>query len=316
MADIATATAPGKVILFGEHAVVYGQPAIALPVFQVQATATVEAAASKISLFLPDIRRRYLYASHVPEWMHPLLYAINLIEQQQYRLPPMTITVRSTIPVASGLGSGAATSAAMLRALLTYLDEPADDPTISDLTYKVEKLYHGTPSGIDNTVVSYQQPVYFRRKSGGNTIKRFEAAAGIPLIIADTGVRSETKAVVADVRKQWLAHSIKINALIGACGELTRKGRKALKKGNLAKVGRLMNDNHQLLQEMGVSSPELDTLVQAAQDAGALGAKLSGAGRGGNMIALVDEGSAEAVAAALTAAGATRLILPQLQVRA
>lgn len=305
------ATAPGKVILFGEHAVVYGRPAIAAPVSEVRATAEIEdAAAGGVRILAPDVDQDYRLADASSE--DPLAAAVRLVQREAGldRLPDLTITVRSDIPIASGLGSGAATAAALIRALARHLEREdlAQDAQVSDLTYEVEKIHHGTPSGIDNTVVALEQPVFFVRQEPDNRIETFRVARPLHLLIGDTGRRSSTKEVVGDVRRQWQRETQRFEELFAACGRISRAARSAVEAGDLPHLGRLMRENHAILKEMTVSSPELDRLVQAAGDAGALGAKLSGAGRGGNMVALVEDGGQQAVRRALLAAGAVRVI--------
>jgi mevalonate kinase len=176
------------------------------------------------------------------------------------------------------------------------------------LTYEVEKIHHGTPSGIDNTVVSFARPVYFVRRQPHNLIETFSVARPLHLLIADTGLSSPTREVVGDVRRQWQADSTRFEALFDGCGRLAVAARVAIEQGQVAQVGLLMNENHAFLQAMTVSSPELDRLAQVAIEAGALGAKLSGAGRGGKMIALVAAETAAAVRASLLASGARSVL--------
>jgi mevalonate kinase len=226
----------------------------------------------------------------------------------------MKITVSSDIPIASGLGSGASITAAIIRALAIYLDLTglATDQWISDLTYEVEKFHHGTPSGIDNTVVAYEQPVYFMRQEPQNLIETFELAQPLHLLVADTGVSSSTKAVVSDVRRAWQADPQRFEQIFDGCADIAIAGREAIQAGDQRAIGRLMSRNHELLVEMTVSSPQLDQLVAAAKSAGALGAKLSGGGRGGNMIALVAPEAEQAVHDALTQAGAYSILRNQI----
>jgi mevalonate kinase len=305
------ATAPGKIILFGEHAVVYGRPAIAAPVTQVQATAVVEPGNQPgVYLIAPDLGLDYLLAEAAEA--DPLATAVRLAQTAANlpELPPLTITVSSTIPIASGLGSGAAIGAALIRALALHWQRPdlATNEQVSALTYQVERLLHGTPSGIDNTVVAFNRPVYFRRRQPHNQIETLAVAQPIRLLVADTGVRSSTKVAVDDVRRQWQAEPARLEALFTGCGRIAQAARPAIEEGDLVQLGRLMNENHDLLQQMTVSSTELDLLVAAARQAGALGAKLSGAGRGGNMIALVNATGEEAVRTALYQAAAAGVI--------
>lgn len=305
------ATAPGKVILFGEHAVVYGRPALAAPVTHLRARAEVEATGERdVRLIAPDVGRSALLSQTPAD--NPLVAVVRVVEGHCRRSlsAGYTLSVTSAIPIAGGLGSGAAISIAIIRALSHYLglaDEFSPD-VVSRLAYEVERLHHGTPSGIDNTVIAYERPVYFVRRAPQPLIETFAPARPLRLVIGDTGIRSATKDVVGDVGRQWAADRDRFEAIFDACGRIADAGRAALAAGDLPAVGALMDENHAWLQRMTVSSPPLDTLVAAARAAGALGAKLSGAGRGGNMIALVTAGNEAAVSAGLWAAGAARVL--------
>ena len=301
------ATAPGKIILFGEHAVVYGRPALAAPVTHLRARALIELAnGSGVRLVAPDLGRDTMLATARAD--NPLAATVRLVEQHAgLAVPPGAIvTVTSAIPIASGLGSGAAIAVAVIRALSACLGLGLTREQVSALAYEVERLHHGTPSGIDNTVIACEQPVYFVRRQPANLIEPFSPARPLRLVIGDTGVRSATKHVVNDVRVHWEAERQEYETIFDACGRLAEAGREALARGELAAVGRLMNENHEWLIRMGVSSAGLDRLVTAALAAGALGAKLGGSGRGGNMISLGDDESEEGVCDALRVAGAAR----------
>lgn len=305
------ATTPGKIILFGEHAVVYGRPAIAVPLSQVRAMAVIQPNPDHtIRLIAPNLGTDTILEAAASQ--DAVAQAVRLVQQAASldRLPPMIITVTSEIPIASGLGSGAAIAAAVIRALAIFLglEQQATDRWISDLTYEVEKIHHGTPSGIDNTVVAYERPVYFVRRPPHNIIETFKIADPLHLLVADTGIHSSTKAVVSDVRRLWQAEQEHFETIFDGCGELALAARQAIARGDQCEIGRLMTRNQQLLVEMTVSSADLDRLVAAALDAGALGAKLSGGGRGGNMIALVTPQTEEKVADALDRAGARSVL--------
>ncbi len=306
-----TATAPGKIILFGEHAVVYGQPALAVPVQQVQARAVITAAPDlapgEVWITAPEVNLQAPWSQLPPE--HPLVKAIQLTLDALGlpRPPAMRIRITSTIPVAAGLGSGAAVSVALVRGLSRFLGHPLDDAQVNAIAYEVEKIHHGTPSGIDNTVVTYAMPVYFVR---GQPVETFRVGRPFTLVIGDTGVPSPTAETVAEVRRRRQADPATYEALFAAIGRLVREARQAIEEGRPAALGPLMDENHALLQQMGVSSPELDRLVEAARAAGAGGAKLSGGGRGGNMLALApDEATASRIAQALREAGAVRTLV-------
>ncbi|HEX9013310.1 MAG TPA: mevalonate kinase, partial [Anaerolineaceae bacterium] len=199
-----SASAPGKVILFGEHAVVYGRPALAVPVTQVRArvviTPLIHAPAGRVDIDAPAVGLSTDLAS-LPEG-HPLAAAVRgTLEALNIAAPPaMSVCITSTIPVAGGLGSGAAVSVALIRAVSAFCGRPLADETVCDLAYQMEKIHHGSPSGIDNTVITYQRPVFFVR---GQPIETVEVGAPLTLIIGDTGIASPTALTVGDVRAAW-----------------------------------------------------------------------------------------------------------------
>jgi mevalonate kinase len=308
-----SSSAPGKIILFGEHAVVYGRPALAVPVTQVQATATVsENSRGGVWVEAPNIALSSALSQLAPD--HPLVAVINSVFSTLSitRPPACTIYLQSTIPVASGLGSGAAVSVAIVRALSAFLGQPLSDPQVNGLAFQAEKLYHGTPSGIDNTVVTYARPVYFVK---GQPIKTFRVGASFTLVIGDTGISAPTKESVGAVGKLRESDPARWEKVFNQVGEIVWDARQAIERGDTAALGTLMDANHALLQEMTVSCAELDLLTEAAHKAGALGAKLSGGGRGGNMIALVLKEKASAMAETLLAAGAKRTIITTVRAR-
>ena len=311
------ASAPGKIILFGEHAVVYGRPALAVPVTQVHADVEVtDSPRAGIWIHAPDIalhaELNSLPSDHpIASVIHNLFFSLGISP-----FPPLEIKITSTIPVASGLGSGAAVTVALIRALSSFIfhlssfaHPPLSLEEINSLAYEIEKLHHGTPSGIDNTVVTYAKPVYFVR---GQPIETFKVGAPFTLVIADTGIPAPTKESVGDVRKLWEADKPKWEKIFDEIGEISETARTAIERGKTKELGGLMDSNHALLQTLTVSSPELDHLTEIARKSGASGAKLSGGGRGGNLIALVEPDKAARVAEALLSAGAKRTIVTEI----
>lgn len=299
-------SACAKVILCGEHAVVYGRPAIALPLPALRAVARVEPAADGLTIHAPDIGRTVrLEAAALDD---PLAQIVRLtLAHLGAQAPRAAITIRSAIPPGANLGSGAAVSVAVARALAAFLGVELPPAACSVLAFEVEKTYHSTPSGVDNTVIAYEQPVWFVRGCPPEVLESV-ALADLPLVIADTGVVTPTRIPVGDVRAGWERDPARFEALFDAIAEQVMRAREALRQRDWAALGAAMNANHALLQQLGVSSPELDGLCRAALEAGALGAKMSGGGRGGNMIALAhDAEHAAQLAQALRAAGAARV---------
>lgn len=303
-----TASAPGKVILLGEHAVVYGRPAIAVPVFQVTATATIRAApiGKGCTILARDIDQQLRLAETGDDNPLALIVRLTLAQIGLPADPDWQINLRSDIPIASGLGSGAAVSTALVRAIFRHTGHALEPERISQLVYRSEELHHGTPSGIDNSVVAYAKPIWFVR---GQPPLPFVPAHPFTIAIADSGIASPTKETVGDVRRAWQAAPETSEQIFDQIGTIAVEARRCIETGAVARLGPLFNRNQTLLESLGVSSEALARLVDAARRTGALGAKLSGGGRGGNVIALVDAKTALAVEKAFLAAGAKRVII-------
>lgn len=323
---------PGKVILFGEHAVVYGQPAIAIPLNQLYASAIIDYGAhSGTVINMPDLGDSVKLDEADPK--HPHAAAVRHFLERAPQTEPyfdgLRITLNSSIPIARGLGSGAALGAALLQGLAKHFkqDALATDVAVSEMTYEIEKIHHGTPSGIDNTVVSYEQPIFFVRdlfKDDPQLYQRllsgdgyflfmpskspFLVSSPFSILIADTGIAALTKEAVGDVRQSWIRSRLLFETYFMQIGEITSEARRILMLGEIGALGLLMATNQKILHSLGVSSPEIDHLVKVAERAGARGAKLSGGGRGGNIIALVEPETESDVRDALLAAGAKSVI--------
>ncbi len=304
-------SASGKIILFGEHAVVYNRPALAVPVNQVQVDVEIlDSDSAGVWIHAPIINLHAELSSLPSD--HPIGSVILQVFQslKLSSAPSIQINISSTIPIASGLGSGAAVSVALIRALSAYLNYPLPNEKINQMVFESEKLHHGTPSGIDNTVITFNKPVYFIKDK---PIETFTVGKPFTIVIADTGISAPTKESVGDVRKLWEKNKNKFESIFDEIGQISLIARRAIESGKPELLGELMNHNHELLQQLTVSSTELDKLVLAARDAGALGAKLSGGGRGGNMIALVNQAEASQVAESLIKSGAKNTIITEIK---
>ncbi len=300
-------SACAKVILCGEHAVVYDRPAIALPLPALRVHARMQATARPFIIHAPDVNETIVAGDLSGETLNPLARIAQLTLAHLRQSPPAAeLTVTSEIPVGANLGSGAAVSVAVARAIAAFFGVGLSAGEASRLAYEVEKIHHGTPSGIDNTVVAYEQPVWFVK---GSEPRVLHMQGALPLVIGDTGFSTPTRVPVGDVRAAWEKDRERMEGMFNAITSLVYISREALLKGDWPVLGHAMNANHMLLQQIGVSCVELDDLCNAARDAGALGAKMSGGGRGGNMIALArDAEHAHEIRAALLQAGAKRVL--------
>jgi mevalonate kinase len=282
------ATAPGKIILFGEHAVVYSRPAIAVPVSKVRAQPVLETTApgSGLRITAPDLDRDYLLAEARAGDPLAATIEIALNHLGQADVPDAVLSVTSSIPLGRGLGSGSAISTAIIRALGHHFSRIFSPAEVSSLVFEVEKLYHGTPSGLDNTVVSFEQPVFFIK---GEPMARMVVNQPFTVIIGDTGRVTATRDVVGDLRGRWQVDQERYEGYFDEIEVIVRQAKVNIEQGvpGISALGKLMNENQDVLRTLGVSSVELERLIAAARQAGAVGAKLSGAGWGGNMIALV-----------------------------
>ena len=275
-------TAPGKIILFGEHAVVYGKPAIAIPVSGMRASAWSEPGEGKLTINALDLNEKIGLENKASQFS---VLAQTLLARTKQKEPNLTINLTSKLPQGSGMGSSAATSTAVCKALSNYLGVDLEQNQISELVFYAEKIVHGNPSGIDNTVVAYESPVYFIK---GEDPLTFDSGRTFYLVIGDTGIEASTKETVGNVRQQWENEPNLMNGYFDEIANVTKGGKMAIEEGDKEAVGELMDKNHELLNKIGVGHPLLDKLVELTLDAGALGAKLTGGGGGGNMVALAN----------------------------
>jgi len=218
----------------------------------------------------------------------------------------LEIWLGGNLPGFSGVGASAASSVAIARAIAEELEMNLSDERINEIAYEAEKAYAGTPSGIDNSAATYGGLIWFRRNlSGGlNTIERLRIKQPVEIVIGNTRVVADTKEMVAGVAERKKENPEKYDPLFNQAEWLALEARKALEDFDLRKVGRLMSENHGLLQEIEVSCKELDYLINLAQEQGAFGAKLTGGGGGGCMVALTPgKELQEAVAAAMEKEG-------------
>jgi mevalonate kinase len=275
----------GKVILFGEHFVVHGIPGIV--------SAIDSATDSEVKKILQGITikdERKGSKGYAEEKRLQQIESIGrmLKSMSMPELTPISIWLGGSLPGFSGLGASAASCVAIARAFSEEFGLNLSDKKINEVAYEGEKAYAGNPSGIDNTAATFGGLMYFQKNTTGgpDKIDKVSIAKPVEIVIGSTGKTANTKAMVEGVAERKIANPKKYDPIFKRAEQITKEGKKALLEYDLKKVGELMNENHTLLQEIEVSSKELDLLVNAARKEGAIGAKLTGGGGGGCMTAL------------------------------
>ena len=279
----------GKTILFGEHFVVYGLPAIASALSS-YTTADIQVDDGK---GWEVIDNRPATPGYREKKYDEATQAIkNVIEYMNIDVgcQKLKITFSGDLIVASGVGASAAQATSLARALNDHFTLMWDDEKINEAAYEGEKAYHGTPSGIDNTASTYGGLIWFEKNLNGgkNKMEIVKSGRKVPLVIANTGITASTAEVVADVRKLKDTTPLRFEKIFNDYHKLAIDAKVALLEGDMKSIGELMNLNHQLLQKITVSGEVNDRLVTLALKEGALGAKLTGTGRGGLVIALAE----------------------------
>ena len=276
----------GKTILFGEHFVVHGVPGIASAVDSV-AEAVVEK--DDRGIIVTDRRtgaKGYAEKKKLQqlESIERMLRAINFNPNKI----GINIWLGGNLPGFSGLGASAASSVAIARAISDEFNLNLSEEIINDVAYEAEKAYAGNPSGIDNTAATFGGLIWFKKnlKGGSNIIQSLSIQKPVEIVIGNTGIVANTKAMVEGVSERKEKNAEKYDTIFKKAENLAIEGKRALENFDLKKVGKLMDENHRLLQEIEVSCTELDYLVELARSNGAFGAKMTGGGGGGCMIAL------------------------------
>ncbi|KID42183.1 mevalonate kinase [Fructilactobacillus fructivorans] len=279
MNTTATGLSHAKIIFLGEHSAVYQKPAIVFPVPQIKAKAIISSDGHN------QLNSKYYSGpiSMLPSSMNGLQTLINQLNKLLNRNnDPIDIEIDSEIPLGRGMGSSAATASAVTRAFFNFFKQPISQKQLKSFTDVEEKITHGNPSGIDAKTVSSIKPILFEK----GQFYDFPVSTRGQLIIADTGVSSNTSTAVAMVRDEMDRHFQSTSELIDDLGNLVESAKSSLQSNQLEQTGKLMNLAQDDLTKLGVSSVEINTLVNAANQAGALGAKLTGSGLGGCIIVL------------------------------
>jgi len=276
-------TSHAKIILMGEHSVVYGQPAIALPLPSVQLSVTLSSRQDNQRI----IKSRYYHGSleNLPSSMIGIKKLIDTLSARfNDQETGWDLKIESQLPAERGMGSSAASAIAIIRAFFDYYDEPLDRTLLLQLADVEEQITHRSPSGLDAATVSSDKPLFYVKGRIGVPI---EMNLDASLVIADTGKKGATKEAILAVKDELKNNNEKAEEHIKHLGELVNQTKDYLVQNDIVKLGDALNFAQTDLAALNVSDPSLDHLIHVARDNGALGAKLTGGGRGGCMIALM-----------------------------
>ncbi len=295
------ASSPAKIILFGEHFVVAGNSAISMTI-DLPTTVTAEIMDGKhVQIESTELKLRGLFNPNggleefngdaAEATLRPIYEAVSFT-MRHLRRPQsgLRVIVESDVPIGMGLGSSAATAVATVSAVSRLLDHPLSKEEVFEAAYSLERMVHGRPSGIDQATVTYGGLISYRN---GTIEAQLTPPRHPNLIIGNTGKRRSTGDFVGKVTRLRRDEPEKYSKIATQAQNIAERARNALSIGQLDELGSLMDDNQKLLEMIGVSSPDLERLISAARSAGAQGAKLTGGGGGGCMIAMADHTAAE-----------------------
>lgn len=276
----------GKIILTGEHSVVYGKHAVAAPI-NLRMGAKVRAHKDKINVLIPRWGVEHTLnfgAAH----RYTIYNSLEMIlEELGIKNRGMTIEIVPEVPRAMGMGGSAALAVAIIRALDKHFELKLTEEDVRRLSFKSENIIHGRASGIDNTVATYRHLIIYR-KDTPPVIEEIKLEKDIPIVIGISGVESMTSKMVERVRSAHEQQPGWYENIFDSINELSLAAKKAIENYDLAELGMIMNMNHGYLNTLSVSYPSVEELINIARSNGALGAKLTGGGGGGAMIALCD----------------------------
>lgn len=292
--------AHGKLILIGEHSVVYGKPAIALPFPLVGVEVTVKSTHNQSMI---DCSFYKGPISTAPKELKGICVCITeTLHRLESTTENLSIKIASTIPQGRGLGSSAAVAVALVRGIYAYHRHELSQKELMSLAHIAESYAHGNPSGIDTAIASTECPIWYIK---GQPLKSISNGTSLHFVVADSGRAGDTRTAVHAVSDRLKCEPIIIQRCLDRLEELTYMAKEALLSGDFKLLGQLLNYAHSELTNLGVSDSGLNHLVHAARKAGAYGAKLTGGGRGGCILALArDSQHQEIISKALIDAGA------------
>ena len=284
----------GKAILLGEHSVVYGRHAIAVPA-PLSVRVKVEDSGEGVTLMIPSWGIEYQLDKEPDQRQSFEKPAGAILDQLELSNKDMTIEVFPDIPRGMGLGGSAAIAVAIIKGLSNHYNLALSDDEVNRMAFESEKIAHGNPSGIDNIMATFGQPIIFR---SGETplVEPLNINDNFSLVLGFARNEGSTAKMVGNVQKGWERNTSIFEKIFDDIDQLVLKSVAAIQDNDFNTLGEMMNLCQGMLNALQVSTPELERLISIARAAGALGAKLTGGGGGGAIVALVHEESSVAEA--------------------
>ncbi|MFX0020708.1 MAG: mevalonate kinase [Candidatus Hermodarchaeota archaeon] len=308
---IVRASAPGKCILFGEHAVVYGYPAIAAAISLKSTCIIEELSESKIELILKNFNQSYKFEDlndlfkKIPPQLEQIKYLFKIINQQyNTQIEKVKITIFSNLFPSSGLGSSASIAVALVMAFNTYLNLKLEKTEISKIAFEMERIIHGTPSGIDNTICTFGKLIFFQ----GHKFRYLEAPQDFDILVTYSNMDHDTKLAIDQLRGLKNEEPLFCDFIFDKIRFYTELAELEINQGNLNEIGKLMNINQKLLASLNLSNDSITEIVNVANENGAYGSKLTGAGLGGCVITIGNDDILEEISQILNKKGYKSLI--------
>lgn len=279
-----------KIIIFGEHFVVYGMPGVAAGIDKYVQVEAQKVKDSDDVLFDDKVFSEKVSMKENSDNIKFKMFHAMFDNDEFLPKKGIKFIVNSNFASGIGLGYSSAFAVALARSMNVLFDQSWKEDKINELAYSAEIVAHGDPSGIDNTCATYGTTIYFEKdmKGGKNIARPIKCGKALYFVLADSGVKHESKEAVEHVKNFKEKNSRDFDVMCSDYKSIVSKVKKEIQFGGVTEIGKLMNKNNELLKQLGISTPELDQIIRIANFEGAFGAKITGAGMGGSALILCE----------------------------